>query len=108
MVEVFSLQASLHIIRENKLLFTNTQVITQPQSMTGAKPCPGCTTHITQLHNLKSMPPFRTGPDAEPQVLRGGELSLMLPHALPSEWFLVCTNQAVDNSSATLTAKNTA
>lgn len=101
MVEVFSLQASLHIIRENKLLFTNTQVITQPQSMTRAKPCPEYTAHVTQLHNLKSMPLFRVLQIH--QVLFHATL-----HALPSEWVLVCITQAVDNCFGILTGKNAA
>lgn len=53
------------------------------------------------LHNLKSMSSFRAGPAAEPPDPQRGDQSFMPLHALPSEWFLVCTTQPADNSSGT-------
>lgn len=109
MVEVFSLQASLHIIRENKLFFTNTQVTTQPQSMTRAKPCPECTAHVAQLTISNQCHPSELALLLwQPPGPQRGDLSSMPLHALPSEWFLVSITQAMDNSSGTLTGKNAA
>lgn len=88
-VAVFSLQASLHIITKNKLLLTNTQVTTQPQSMTRAKPCPEYAAHIAQLHNLKPTLLFRAGPAAEPPRPQRGDQSFMPLHALPF-WMVSC------------------
>lgn len=88
-VAVFSLQASLHIITKNKLLLTNTQVTTQPQSMTRAKPCPEYAAHIAQLHNLKPTLLFRAGPAAEPPGPQRGDQSFVPLHALPF-WMVSC------------------
>lgn len=90
---------------ENKLLFTNTQVTPQPQSMTRAKPCPEYAAH-TALSQIKSS--FGAGPAAKPPDPQRGDQSFTPLHSLPSEWFLVCITQAADNSSGTLMGKNAA
>lgn len=80
-VKDFSLKASLRSIREHELVLANTEVRTQPQSMTRAKPCPGYPDDISQLQPFKPTPPFRAGPAAEAPCLRS--VTCLSCHALP-------------------------